>query len=33
MHALVTALIVWFIVLALFIGFVAGEGHTRGRDE
>lgn len=27
MHALVTALLVWFIVAALFIGFIAGASH------
>jgi hypothetical protein len=32
-HLIVEALLVWFVFLALLIGFVAGAGTTRSRDE
>jgi hypothetical protein len=33
MSPLVLALLAWFLLLALFVGFMAGAGHTRSRDE
>jgi hypothetical protein len=33
MSPIVLATIAWCIALALLIGFVAGAGHTRSRDE
>lgn len=33
MHPLVLALFIWFLLLALFVGFMAGAGQTRSRDE
>jgi hypothetical protein len=32
-HLIVEALFAWFLLLALFVGFMAGAGHTRSRDE
>jgi hypothetical protein len=32
MSPLVLALFIWFLLLALFVGFMAGAGHTR-RDK
>lgn len=33
MHPIVIALLIWFILLALLIGFVAGAGESRGWPE
>jgi hypothetical protein len=33
MSIIVDALLVWFVVLALLIGFVAGSSHERSADE
>jgi hypothetical protein len=33
MSIFVEALLVWFVVLALLIGFVAGSSHERSADE
>jgi hypothetical protein len=33
MSPLVLALFAWFLLLSLFVGFMAGAGHTRSLDE
>ena len=33
MNPLVAGILIWAVIAALFIGFVAGAGETRSRDE